>query len=555
MADLSVTPVASQIKPVPNMSLADMVNLARGAQEYQQAIQINPIQLQAAQQQLQQAQQLNPIQLQAAQQQLQQALQLNPIQLQQAQQQLQLSQQSYGQAERMNPLLFQSQQQLTRKGEIELGISEEQDKERQRVMKLLADPSKFTTNNRLNLDILTPEIMKIAPLTGPAVLQGLTTLTQAQNNADAAESSLTQSDRELIAQPLAVLGYQGVRDPQAYAKVIRETQEANKNNPRLVSLGDSYLTQLQFADPAKLPDIAIRASQNLLAPTETKVLAPSIQTTSTGQTVTTQPAVGAAQPTATMGVVGGLQTAAPSAPAVNVPAGTTVAPGMRIPYQVRRADQPFIPEPSEKADLDAGQAYRTRLVTAQTGLAQNRRNTEEVINQANEIANKLFFEKGGIPGQIEHKIRMAISSEQYDMLAKDLANMALSNTQAMGGVGNTVAGLDMQQVANGTIKVPPDVLVKIARRVQADQTNLDMQANGAQAFSQRFGDNNMKAYQQAWNANADTKIFEAMNIVKDIQDPAKREAELNRLFPRASQRADFLTKYRNLKKLSETGSL
>jgi hypothetical protein len=110
-------------------------------------------------------------------------------------------------------------------------------------------------------------------------------------------------------------------------------------------------------------------------------------------------------------------------------------------------------------------------------------------------------------------------------------------------------------VANGTIKVPPDVLVKIARRVQADQTNLDMQANGAQQFAQRFGDNNMKAYQQAWNANADTKIFEAMNIIRDQSDSEKQKAELNRLFPNPSQYKEFLTKYKNLKKLSESGGL
>jgi hypothetical protein len=167
----------------------------------------------------------------------------------------------------------------------------------------------------------------------------------------------------------------------------------------------------------------------------------------------------------------------------------------------------------------------------------------------------LYFAKGGIPGQIEQKIRMAIGSDQYDMLAKDLANMAITNSKAMGSVGGTVAGLDMAAVANGTIKVPPDVLTKIARRVQADQTNLDMQANGAQQFSQKFGDNNMKAYQQAWNANADSKIFEAMNITRDVTDPARLKAELNKLFPNANDYQDFLKKYRNIKKLSETGSL
>jgi len=35
MADLSVTPVATQIKPMPTMSLGEMVNFARGAQQYQ----------------------------------------------------------------------------------------------------------------------------------------------------------------------------------------------------------------------------------------------------------------------------------------------------------------------------------------------------------------------------------------------------------------------------------------------------------------------------------------------------------------------------------------
>jgi hypothetical protein len=236
-------------------------------------------------------------------------------------------------------------------------------------------------------------------------------------------------------------------------------------------------------------------------------------------------------------------------------AGTEVAPGMRLPYTVRSASQPYIKEPTEEKDQTAGAEYRNNLVTGQMGLAQSRRNVQEVMDQANKIGSDLYFAKGGIPGQIEQKIRMAIGSEQYDMLAKDLANMAITNSKAMGSVGGTVAGLDMSAVANGTIKVPPDVLTKIARRVQADQTNLDMQANGAQQFAQKFGDNNMKAYQQAWNANADSKIFEAMNITRDVTDPARLKTELNRLFPNPNDYQDFLKKYRNIKKLSETGSL
>jgi hypothetical protein len=83
-----------------------------------------------------------------------------------------------------------------------------------------------------------------------------------------------------------------------------------------------------------------------------------------------------------------------------------------------------------------------------------------------------------------------------------------------------------------------------------------MQANGAQKFAQQYGDNNIKAYQQLWNANADTKVFEAMNIYKDITDPTKRKFEIEKLLGSDPvKRQEFYNKYQNIKKLSETGGL
>ena len=84
MADLSVTPVATQIKPVPGMSLGDMINVARGAQQYQQAQQINP-------------------------------------------------------------LALQQQQQATRTGEIALSVEEQRDKERLNMQRVMTDPSLYST--------------------------------------------------------------------------------------------------------------------------------------------------------------------------------------------------------------------------------------------------------------------------------------------------------------------------------------------------------------------------------------------------------------------------
>ena len=246
----------------------------------------------------------------------------------------------------------------------------------------------------------------------------------------------------------------------------------------------------------------------------------------------------------------------PTAPAA-VPAAPTSQPqtAFKLPYPVRSGAQPYVPEPTEAKDQAAGQEYRNSLVSRQSTLATDRRNVEETIGQAEKIAGQLTFKSGGFLGDVERRIRTAVASEDYKMLAKDLANLQMSNLRTLGQGGNTVAGMDLTRVASGDETVPPETLIKIARRAQADMTNIDMQANGAEQFKNRFGDNNMNAFKQLWNANADSKIFEAMNIIRDVESPEERQKRLKELFPTQSKHQEFLTKYRNIKKLSETGSL
>jgi hypothetical protein len=469
--------------------------------------------------------------------------------------------QAYQQAEQVNPLALQQQQQAARTGQIQLGVAEQADKERSNMQTFFADPNNFQTNGRIDIDKINKVVPTIAPLTGLEYINKYTTLGNAQTEAIKAKQGLTQDQRSMVAQRFSILGRLGVKDKNAYIAEMDLLKRENPDNPDLSRLIDSYKTiwenTMQSGDD--LPAKAIAGANTLLTPAQQQTaLAPTISTVAGGQTVTTKPSVAGEMPTSTVGMAGGLQANVPTGgtSAGGLPtAGAEVAPGMRLPFPVRRADQPYIAEPTEQKDQLAGQEYRNRLVEAQGKLTQGRRNVEEVIQTASGIGENLLFPGGGVMGRLEQKVLSAMKSSEYDMLAKDLANLALSNATAMGGAGNTVAGLDMQAVANGTIKVPPEVLIKIARRVQADQTNLDMQATGAQQFSQKFGDNNMKAYQQAWNANADSKIFEAMNITRDITDPAKQKDELTKLFPNANQYKDFLKKYQNIKKLAETGSL
>ena len=502
MADFSF-PQLPAVTPPPQTSLGDMMNIARGAQAYQQAAQINPLALE---------------QQQAA---------------------------------------TQTAQQGAATGGINLNILKQKDKERQNLQTFFSDPANFQTNGRIDIDKINKVVPTLAPLTGSDYVKNLSDLSTAQTAAEKASMGLTQDNRQLVSSTLGILGRGGVSDPQIAINEMRMLVDQNPNNSHLRDLVEkAYVPIFSKMQPgANIADALIKASQSILTPAQQQTtFTPTTAVTLEGRVVTTTPTVGAGAPSVAISTAGGLQGSATGGGAP-VSAGTKVGEGMTLPYAVRSAEQPYIPQPTEAKDQAAGAEYRNNLVNAQMGLTQGRRNVDEVIQQANKIGSDLYFAKGGIPGQIEQKIRMAIGSDQYDMLAKDLANMAITNSKAMGSVGGTVAGLDMAAVANGTIKVPPDVLTKIARRVQADQTNLDMQANGAQQFSQKFGDNNMKAYQQAWNANADSKIFEAMNITRDVTDPARLKAELNKLFPNANDYQDFLKKYRNIKKLSETGSL
>jgi len=461
--------------------------------------------------------------------------------------------QAYQQAQQLNPLAVQQQQQLVAKGGIELSQQTQADRERRNLQEFFNNPDNFQTNGRIDIDKINKTVPTIAPFTGQDVISKYTTLGKAQTDAIGAKQNLTQDQRAMIAQRFSILGRLGVDKVEPYIKEMDLMKQENPDNPDLNRLLDSYKTiwQDQMKSGPELPGMAIRGAQTLLTPAQQQSqFAPSI-TTQDGRTVITTPSVGAKQPTAEVGTAGGLQQGGPK----ELPkAGSEIAPGMRIPYAVRSAAQPYLPEPTEAKDLTSGAAYRDSLVSRQTALSTSRRNVEETIGQAQKIANDLLAPKGGLAGNIEQKIRNAVASDEYKMLAKDLANLQISNLAALGQGGNTVAGMDLTKVASGDISVPPDVLIKIARRAQSDMTNIDMQAQGAQQFQQRFGDNNMKAYQQAWNANADSKIFEAMNLSRDITDPAQLKIELDKLFPSKAKHDEFLKKYRNLKRLSETGT-
>jgi len=283
-------------------------------------------------------------------------------------------------------------------------------------------------------------------------------------------------------------------------------------------------------------------------------------------------------------VAPGVQTAPVAAPAplqgkplppVGTPAPTTAAPTgvtpqqMTMPpeaialskpvplsYPVRSPGQPYAPIMGEAEDTTKNIAYRQGLTARQTDLTASRRNIQEVVDLATKIEKESTLPTTGVIGDISRKVKTWLGDPTYKQLSKDLANIQISNIRAQGGSLDTVGGQQLTRMASGDETYPPEVLIKIARRTDADSTNIDMQATAADKFAQKFGDNNLNAFKQMWSKNADSKVFEAMNIFRDAKDPAEAKKQIDELLGKdPKQRKIFFQKYQNIQKMYETGAL
>ena len=223
MADLSVTPVASNIKPVPGMSLGEMVNFARGVQDY-------------------------------------------------------------------------------KTGEIGLTLEKQKEQERNRITEFLSRPENFQTQGRVDVNKLNAEIPKIAPLTGADWMSKYTTLGNAQTQSIQAAQNLTQTQREMIASRLAIMGRLGIKDKRAYVAELDQLVKENPNNVDLQNLVGAYKTTIDvLPGDADLPSLAISGANSLLNPAaQQTTFAPQPGTINTGAATfptTTRPSVAGEAPT------------------------------------------------------------------------------------------------------------------------------------------------------------------------------------------------------------------------------------------------------------------
>ena len=262
MADFNITPIGNTVKPVPGMSLSDMMNMASSAQAYQQQRQLNPLQLQAAEQTVEQARQINPLALQA-------------------------------------------QQQLTRTGQIALSLEEQKNTERLAAQEHFSKSDNFLTNGNIDLKKIN-KVSNLFPLTFPDINQKYTTLADAQTKATSAKQNLTQDQRRMVGSRFAILGRLGVEDKQAYLAEMDVLKQENPDNPDLANLIDAYkVTWKDIPSGKHLPGLAISGAQTLLSPSEQQsAFAPTAGTLSTGANIlptVATPSVGGQPPSIQVG--------------------------------------------------------------------------------------------------------------------------------------------------------------------------------------------------------------------------------------------------------------
>ena len=169
-----------------------------------------------------------------------------------------------------------------------------------------------------------------------------------------------------------------------------------------------------------------------------------------------------------------------------------------------------------------------------------------------------FIDDGVLPSKRTlHYISMYCGFQNFQELEKNLAQVVSSNLAALKVGGNSVAGLELTKEAAGKLGYDPTVLLKIARRADADLTNIDMMATALQKHSQRFGDANAQRFTKMWSDNADSKVFQIMNIYRDIEDPKLREAAAAEIVKdkNESQREVLTKKFQRIVELTETGDL
>jgi hypothetical protein len=493
MADFNIQPVAGQIRPVQGASLADMVNIARGAQQYQQAAQINP-------------------------------------------------------------LALQQQQQTTRTGEIALSVEEQKDKERLAMQRVMSDPSLYSTDGKYDPNKAAKIATQVAPMTGLSYLKDLAGSFGAQETfktaATGAESSAMDFANKqvnavagrltsLINNPLIITAEQNPQaiDPTRLTAVVKkygEEQAAALGIPKEKAdqLLQPYLEQAT-ANPAGIRQfLKDKLLSTLDQGSRLTAMQPSgvgVTTGAGGATVQTGQfgpyAPGQALPGTTF------ETQIPPTAEVVSPTGAK----QMIGPMSQRGGAPLTTglSPAQTALLTAGGATISSDLATTVKDAAEAPSRVAIFQNIKKFAPDSFTGVGGQRKELAAGILNAVGIPAYEQekvnteeLAKNSALLALAG-------GNTDAARALAEVATPNKKLNEKAILAIADQMIGIENMKIARANyltPAQNDAIQYGQRKLQ-----FDQIADPRIFQEMTA----QDVAKLKASMS-----AAEQAELTRKIR-----------
>ena len=557
MADFSVNPIAQNLKPATPMSLGEMLNLARGAQEYQQAQQLNPLQVQRAAAELSRLQQLTPEEYRRAQ-----------AAATQAEIEANVSEKT-------------SAPRITQAGASASSAESTAEQDR---LKLMALKQKKIADAQISM-INHPLVIAAEKNPTSAYTEPLMNLIKQNGIAMARDLGIKPDEAEKLLQPYlevaatdpgAVRGFfkqrhiQGLDESARTAALSPSGVGVNTGTQsQITSTGEFSAVPVGQAVPGTAVNLQLMPNEQLVQDTQGNnfIASKDNQGRITIRPVTSTPAAAPAAPVAPSSAPSTAPVVAPKPNPLSQRLSTEVPAQTNVPvysqpvpprFPVRQPGQAVFNLQQGEADAQkAGSEFVRNVVAQRNTISPVRNNLEKIMSQTDQLLAKQGFQAGkGL--QIEQYLTKLVDDSEYKELSKQLANVQKSligeNPQAL----STDAGKQMIAASTGSETYPPKVLQKIVVQLHGEMENRDRQGIAADKYARRFGESNMPSFTQMWNNNADNKVFELMSLPKLIKDPQTRAKMADEIigYPRGSeQRKVFEQKYLNIQKLIKDGTL
>ena len=266
-----------------------------------------------------------------------------------------------------------------------------------------------------------------------------------------------------------------------------------------------------------------------------------------------QPAkVQGGQPTLTpVGAEGVTPPSAGNVPQANAPQAPQVTQRKPIVVEDMPVSQGGIPQLNtfQQARLQSGTALIKDSVAAASAATEGEETSRQVKNYMGAAA-------GSAPGQMLRKAGQWVAGDpQLEILSKNLADQQLRNMQIM-GAKTDAASADVK-AASGKADLTREGLQAIVDRTDASNTAVKAFQKGLKRYTDQGLNGIVHAdkFQQAWADNYDVRVFKAMNIMNSNLSQTQKQMEQQKLLKGLTdaQLKDLQEKATNIERLQNGG--